>query len=70
MELLLKTMKRLEQILPAYFFRTHRSYFVNLNEIESFCHVSGGTYELSLKDGTVLPLSRSKYKSLYGLFHN
>ena len=70
MELLLKTMNRLEQILPAHFFRTHRSYFVNLNEIESFCHTSGGKYELSLKEGTVLPLSRSKYKSLYDLFHD
>ncbi len=70
MELLLKTMNRLEQILPAYFFRSHRSYFVNLNEIESFCHTGGGKYELSLKEGTVLPLSRSKYKSLYDLFHD
>jgi two-component system, LytTR family, response regulator len=70
MELLLKTMNRLEQILPAYLFRTHRSYFVNLNEIESFCHASGGKYELTLKTGMLLPLSRSKYKSLYGLFHD
>lgn len=70
MELLLKTMNRLEQILPAYFFRTHRSYFVNLNAIDSFYHSGGGRYELSLKDGTVLPLSRAKYKSLYGLFHD
>jgi two-component system, LytTR family, response regulator LytT len=70
MELLLKTMNRLEQILPAYFFRVHRSYFVNLNEVESFCHTSGGKYELLLKNSTVLPLSRSKYKSLYSLFHN
>ena len=70
MELLLKTMNRLEQILPTYFFRTHRSYFVNLNAIDSFCPSGGGKYELSLKDGTVLPLSRSKYKNLYGLFHD
>jgi two-component system, LytTR family, response regulator LytT len=70
MELLLKTMNRLEQILPAYFFRTHRSYFINLNEVDSFCHIGGGKYELTLKDSTVLPLSRSKYKSLYGLFHD
>jgi two-component system response regulator LytT len=70
MELLLKTMNRLEQILPANFYRTHRSYFINLNEIESFCHSGGGKYELSLKDSTVLPLSRSKYKGLHELFHN
>ena len=70
MELILKTMNRLEQILPAYIIRTHRSYFVNLNEIESFCHSSGGKYELTLKDGAVLPLSRSKYKGLYDLFHH
>jgi two-component system, LytTR family, response regulator len=68
-ELLSKTMTRLEQILPAYFLRTHRSYFVNLNEIENFCHSGGGKYELTLKDGAVLPLSRSKYKQLYELFH-
>jgi two-component system response regulator LytT len=70
MELLAKTMNRLEQILPTFFFRTHRSYFVNLKEIESFCHSGGGKYELTLKDQTVLPLSRSKYKSLYALFDN
>ena len=68
-ELLHKTMNRLEQILPAHFIRTHRSYFVNLNEIESFCHSGSGKYELSLKDQTILPLSRSKYRSLYDLFH-
>ena len=70
MELLTKTMNRLEQILPTCFLRTHRSYFVNLNEIDSFYHSGGGTYALSLKDTTVLPLSRSKYKILCDLFHN
>lgn len=70
MELLTKTMNRLEQILPACFFRTHRSYFVNLNEIDSFYHSGGGTYELTLKDTTVLPLSRTKYKILYDLYNN
>jgi len=68
-DLLLKTMNRLEQILPAHFIRTHRSYIVNLNEIETFCHSGSGKYELSLKDETVLPLSRSRYRSLYDLFH-
>ena len=67
-KLLLKTMNRLEQILPPYFFRIHRSYFANLNEIESFRHAGGGKYELSLKDGTVLPLSRTKYRRLQDLF--
>ncbi len=70
MELLTKTMNRLEQILPACFFRTHRSYFVNLDEIDSFYHSGGGTYELTLKDTTVLPLSRTKYKILYDLYNN
>jgi len=69
-DLLTKTMNRLEQILPPWFFRSHRSYFVNLNQIESFRHAGGGKYELSLKDQTVLPLSRSKYKHLYDLFHD
>ncbi len=69
MELLLKTMNRLEQILPAYFFRTHRSYFINLNEVESFRHTGGGKYTVTLKNNTELPLSRTKYKVLYDLFH-
>jgi len=69
MELLLKTMNRLEQILPAYFFRMHRSYFININEIESFRHAGGGNYKLVAKGGIELPLSRSKYKELYELFN-
>ena len=68
MELLLKTMNRLEQILPPHFFRMHRSYFINLNEIKSFRHAGGGNYKLMIKDGAELPLSRSKYKELYDLF--
>lgn len=68
-ELLRKTMNRLEQILPAYFFRAHRSYFVNLNYIDTFQHSGGGKYKVTLKNRTELPLSRSKYKELYDLFH-
>ena len=67
-ELLHKSMNRLEQILPVSFFRIHRSYIVNMSEIETFQHVGGGNYEVTLKNNCVLPLSRTKYKMLYDLF--
>ena len=67
-ELLHKSMNRLEQILPANFFRIHRSYIVNIGEIETFQHAGSGIYEVALKNKSVLPLSRTKYKMLYDLF--
>ncbi len=66
-EILDKTMDRLEQILPARFVRIHRSCIVNLELIESYKHVGGGTYQVCLKNHEVLPLSRQKYKELHNL---
>lgn len=69
-ELLDKTMDRLGQILPSNFIRIHRSYFVEISEIESYKHVGGGTYCVNLKNGESLPLSRQKYKELHELFNH
>jgi len=68
-EFLDKTMDRLGQILPSRFVRTHRSYSVDLNQIESYGHHGGGTYKLTLKSGETLPLSRHKYKELHDLLN-
>ena len=66
-ELLSKTMERLEQILPWQFFRIHRSYIAALSTIRSYTHVEGGTCKVILRNGDVLPLSRRRYKELIRL---
>lgn len=68
-EILDKTMDRLGQILPANFLRIHRSYFVDLEAIGAYRHTGGGTYQVTLKDGRQLPLSRQKYKELHELLN-
>lgn len=58
MEVLDKSLSRLEQILPEAFLRIHRSYIVRLDEVASYRHSGGGVYTLLLKNGESLPLSR------------
>lgn len=63
-ELLEKPLAALEWILPEHFVRVHRSWTVNLNHVASFEHVGGNAYLVRLKDGTTLPLSRTRYPLL------
>ncbi len=67
-EILNKTMDRLEQILPSRFIRIHRSYLVDIKEIKSYGHHTGGTYHVIMKSRQSLPLSRQKYKELHKIF--
>jgi len=63
-ELVEKPLNKLEEILPDHFLRIHRSFIVNLQQVDSYRSVSGGLYEMYLKDGNVLPVSRSRVKKL------
>ena len=63
-EFLDKSMDKVIQILPARFVRIHRSYIVDITRIEAYRHAGGGNYEVHLKTGETLPLSRQKYKDL------
>ena len=63
-DLIEKSLNKLEQILPERFLRIHRSYIVDTGLISSYRHKGGGLYEIKLKDGTLLPLSSQKVKSL------
>ena len=63
-ELLSKTMDRLEHILPDRFFRIHRSYIVDISEIQSYTPVQSGACRVELHNGENLPLSRRRYKEL------
>ncbi|MFH1197112.1 MAG: LytTR family DNA-binding domain-containing protein [bacterium] len=63
-EIIDKPLNNLENILPQKMFRIHRSFIVNLDFIQSFEHTGHSNYELKLKSGFKLPISRSRYKLL------
>lgn len=54
-----KTLRELEQSLDSSFFRTGRSYIVNLQFIQKVTKT-----DVFLKDGSVIPLSRRLYNDL------
>lgn len=63
-EILDKSLDRLYQILPDHFFRSHRSYIVDIHQIASFTPIIKGSCQITLRNGEILPLSRARYKEL------
>lgn len=60
-----KTMNYYEQVLDATtFFRAHRSYIINLNQLTKIEPLEKNTYVALLKNGKRVPLSRSSYSKL------
>ena len=59
-----KSLDKLADLLPASFERIHKSYIADMEKVSAMHAESGGKYTLELKDGTQLPVSRSKYKGL------
>ncbi|MDX1477844.1 MAG: LytTR family DNA-binding domain-containing protein [Saprospiraceae bacterium] len=58
-----KTLKEFEKFLPEeLFFRPHHSHLINLEQISKYIRGMGG--EIVLKDGTHVPVSRSKKDAL------
>ncbi|MBP2079242.1 LytR/AlgR family response regulator transcription factor [Oceanobacillus polygoni] len=67
------TLQELEKKLQGYaFFRTHRSYLVNLNHVQEITPWFNGTSNVTLKDKkqTTIPVSRAARKHLFDLFGN
>ena len=65
------TLQELEKKLTdRAFFRTHRSYLVNLNHILEITPWFNGAYNITLKnkDRTIIPVSRSARKALFEKF--
>jgi len=60
------TMAALEEELPGYFLRIHRSHCVNTNLIVSLKSSSGGTGDIHLSTGATLPVSRRIMPSVKG----
>lgn len=57
--------KEEERLKDYGFTRIHRSYLVNLNAVDSILPT-----QLRLKTGTILPVSRSRYKKVYDAYTN
>lgn len=67
------TLQELEKKLEGFsFFRTHRSYLVNLDHILEITPWFNGAYNITLKDKqkTTVPVSRSARKALFEKFSN
>jgi two-component system, LytTR family, response regulator len=60
-----KTMSYYEQVLDStMFFRTHRSFIINLEQLTKIEQLEKNTYLAVLKTGKKIPLSRSGYLKL------
>ena len=59
-----KNLEKLGQLLPLHFVRIHKSYIVNLKSVQTLEAASGSKYTARLKDGTELPVGRTRYKLL------
>lgn len=60
-----KTMNYYEQLLDeTVFFRTHRSFIINLQQLTKIEPLEKNTYTALLKNGKKIPLSRSGYLKL------
>ena len=61
--LVTRSLKEMEEILEQYsFIRVHRSYLVNLNEVEKYIKGEGGY--LIMSDGSMVDVSRNKKEQL------
>jgi two-component system LytT family response regulator len=60
-----KTMNYYESILdPSTFFRTHRSFIINMQQLTKIEPLEKNTYVALLKNGKKIPLSRNSYSRL------
>ncbi len=58
-----KSLKHIEYLLPkSIFFRTHKSFLINLNYIKSICRTGGG--QVVLENGMKIPIASSHFKNL------
>ena len=60
-------LEMMERVLPEQFIRIHRSYIVDVREVQSYHHKQGGVYQVTLKDNRHLPLGRKYIADLKNL---
>lgn len=56
------------QLDPQKFVRIHRTHIININEVANAEHISKGDYNLTLKCGTALRLSRGYKNRFFDVF--
>jgi len=59
-----KSLEKLEQLLSYSFERIHKSYLVKMSEVKNIVVKSGSKYMAELKTGFLIPIGRTKYKSI------
>jgi two-component system, LytTR family, response regulator len=60
-----KTMKFYEENLsPKEFIRIHRSYIINIKEIDQILLYEKDSYQVKLRDKKILPISKTGYEKL------
>ena len=57
-----KSMKTLAPLLPSNYIRIHKSYIIDINNVETIQTIGGGQYRALLKTGDILPVSRQRMK--------
>ncbi|MDH5717323.1 MAG: LytTR family DNA-binding domain-containing protein [Spirochaetia bacterium] len=63
-------LNRYEKIFLPFFIRCHKSFVVNIKEIENIEIESGGIYFAKISNGETLPVGRSFYKRLKKILYN
>ena len=63
-----KSLEKLEQLLSHSFERMHKSYLVKMSEVKEIRVSSGSKYEAELKNGTLIPIGRTKYKDIKAMW--
>lgn len=59
-----KSINNIELILPTHYMRVHRSYIANMQEVSALNIASGGAYQLTLRSGCDIPVSRSYFSAV------
>ncbi|MCY1041952.1 LytTR family DNA-binding domain-containing protein [Corallococcus sp. bb12-1] len=63
-ELSEKSLERLQVLLPSDFLRIHRSHLARVSEVVRLWTLEGSRTEVQLRDGTRLPVGRSRVEAL------
>jgi two-component system, LytTR family, response regulator LytT len=61
-----KALEKLQTLLPPVFERIHKSYLVRMSEVRALHASEGSRYEAELRNGTHLPIGRTRYKEIRG----
>lgn len=59
-----KTLEKIHALLPPVFERIHKSYLVRLSAVKALHAHEGSLYEAELRNGSRLPVGRTRYKEL------